>query len=204
MRRIRPTRPAASFEHLEDRRLLAGNVTVVFVPSTNSYQITGDNKSNGVVFGVSLANGLGITPLPGTTVNGGAFAPIGGTTGGIHFDMGNGDDTVLVNTPVIEIGVPLSIDTGNGDDIVSISDWQFVNTSVSINTGNGDDSVLLQNVILQSSSLNVNTGNGKDSIAFSGTNSADATSTVDLQTGHGKDGVTGLATLADAGTLTIA
>jgi hypothetical protein len=77
-----------TFESLENRQLLAGNVTASI--NNGNLTVKGDNLDNQIQFSAA-----GITGLTGTTVNGSAAAfPLTGLTGRVKLDLKGGNDTV--------------------------------------------------------------------------------------------------------------
>ena len=188
-----------SLEALEQRRLLAGTVTVTLDPTTQQLNIVGDNKSNQVVIGLDV-NNLAVQGTNGTTIKGPtsvAFPP-----GGINVDMGNGDDSVSFDPAIsggtISAGLPLTVNTGNGDDTVLIRHFVFIQMNIS--TGNGNDHVELDlgGAGFTSGTTNIDTGNGDDSIAIDGLLQGSVT----LNGGHGSDALSGIAFI-NTGTPTI-
>ena len=112
-----------SFEILEPRVLLDGDVTAFLAGST--LVIQGDGQSNAVIIYGSATPGQfvvsGVThSVTGnqTTVNGDLFDLFDGVTSGVKVDMGQGDDELLIGTPgataTTTIQGNLSIDMGGG------------------------------------------------------------------------------------------
>jgi hypothetical protein len=154
---------------LEPRRMLAGNVTVVW-SDDGSFDglltITGDNKSNQFI--VSVEDVTTITGLNGTKINGGSSAAFDFFPN-LAIDTGNGDDEV----EVVGLFSALSARTGNGNDIVKITESDFVATfafdQFEIDTGNGNDYVLLESLTCFECDLHIRMGNGNDTVKLEGT-----------------------------------
>lgn len=137
-----------SFEALENRRLLAGNVEVTLVGGTLS--ITGDASANGVAIAV---------------VSGGTAGTVSG------FDLG-GSATTLVDengTPIagntFNFTSPitrLNVDMKGGNDNLTI-DRLTVNGKATIKLGSGDDSFFFKNTTV-TGKLQIHRGKGHDTI----------------------------------------
>src|ERR1043165_1413771 len=94
--RSAPRKQLRQFEHLEDRRLLAGNVTANATTVPGVLLITGDGSSNGILVEQVSAASFKVTGL-GTTVNASFSAKtITGVTGGIAINMQGGNDAVTL------------------------------------------------------------------------------------------------------------
>ena len=160
------------FEVLENRRLLSGNVAVMYDAATNTVHVHGDNKSNDLVVTGSISAGTyTITGVGGTRVNRrmSLTIPLVGANGSnFHVMLGNGDDTMRFGS-VSPTFIPftanaVSVSTGNGDDSVS-----FANASIRgglrVSTGNGDDHVGIDFSDVFNG-LSFDTGNGDDHIVI--------------------------------------
>ena len=112
-----------SFEILEPRVLLDGDITATLAGST--LVIQGDSQPNAViVYGTATPGQFvvsGVThSVTGnqTTVNGDPFELFDGVTSGVKVDMGLGDDELLIGTPgataTTTIQGNISIDMGGG------------------------------------------------------------------------------------------
>ena len=131
------------YSSLEEKRLLAGDVSVV--ENVNLY-LRGDNLDNQIEV-VVAGDELRINGLDGTTINGqesfvvqGASVTESGVTfeGGLRGHFGSGHDNVEVRDVVFEAKSILYGGTGN--DIIDVVDSQFLDGAV-IQTFDGDDSV---------------------------------------------------------------
>lgn len=156
---LRPLR----FEQLEDKRLLAGDVTVSVVEG--ALVITGDEEGNQIAVssgdeaGEFVIQGLDGTllHLAGEEGEGSSELTVTGVRYGLHFAMGDGDDSVAITNARIRGNVV--IHTGQGDDDVAIGITEAVPAetlaaavaeggvaiagSLIIRTGEGDDTVAL-------------------------------------------------------------
>ena len=155
-----------SYRSLEDRRLLAGDVTVF---ESDHLYIRGDQADN--QFEV-VANGdqLEIKGLDGTTING-------------------EDSYVVANTTVTESGVSfaggLRAHLGPGHDDFAVRDAQFESLSV-IYGGTGDDEVdIIDSRFMDRATIQ--TYDGNDSIAIDGSHFEDTFYAITLD---GQDSVT--------------
>ena len=109
-----------TFEALEDRMLMSGDVTASLT-ALGELRVTGDSHDNSVVV-AELGHGeFSLRGLGGTTVNGEAEFRFGGVTRGMRFNMGKGNDTVsfgnAAGTPTTIQG-DVEIDMWSGDDLV--------------------------------------------------------------------------------------
>jgi len=175
------------FERLEDRALMAGNVTATV---TNGYlSVIGDDLSNSVALESTATAGVyRVYGLPSaavqTKINNvdmsvtGSFVEVTGVTQGVTIDLRGGDDQLTFGSlaqPVIAFPRWLKIDTGTGDDQVELGRAQdnlavgavavSVRTDLSINTGAGDDTVSVANLIARKG-VQINTGDGDDHVLF--------------------------------------
>ena len=164
--RLKKQNRSTSYQSLEDRRLLAGDVTVF--ESDNLY-IRGDRFDN--QFEV-VANGdqLEIRGLDGTTING-------------------EDSYVVANTTVTEFGVSfvggLRAHLGPGHDDFAVRDAQFESLSV-IYGGTGNDEVDIVNSRFMDRTT-IQTYDGNDSITTNGSHFEDTFYAITLD---GRDSVT--------------
>src|SRR5262245_43598107 len=100
-------------ERLEERRLLAGNVTASVV--NGNLVVSGDSASNDVVI-AQTPSGIVVLGQPGTTINGGASFTAVGVTGDVRVTLGGGNDTLQA---AVAVPRDLTIDLGSGDDAVT-------------------------------------------------------------------------------------
>ena len=187
----RSHRRSNTYQVLENRLLLAGDVTVV---ESGHLYIRGDQANN--QFEVVAENGrLEVRGLEGTTINGeesyivsGAQVTESGVSfaGGLRAHLGPGHDDFVVRDAVFEsrsiifggtgddsVAVEDStfadqfvIQTFHGNDSVSTSGSYFADTLYAI-TLDGEDSVTVTDSVFAGNSF-VNTGNHSDSIHSQG------------------------------------
>lgn len=208
MKAVKKSKRRLSFESLEARTMLAGNVTAA-LDGIGNLSLKGDSKNN-VVTVAQASNGRWVVRgLLGTTINGKSVQTYG-INGGIKANLGNGNDAIAVLRG--EIFGELSIATGNGNDAVAVvkvdvgtlrvntgagNDVTFVNSVVAgfalptalssttsgfgnayISTGAGMDMTLISN--LEANSTCVNTGAGTD---FTGLINVQSTRLLSVKTG---------------------
>lgn len=203
------------FERLEQRQLLAGNISAAMKGSTLT--LSGDAESNGIIIN-ETADGAFVVDGIGTSINGVFGIAVFDGVKNIKVDLKDGDDSFYFSgqnqtslgrvsiklgdgndgSPGIFYGDQflsgisgmrvntLSLDCGNGDDAIDISTSQ-ISKSLKIKGGNGNDNIsLLSNVITGKTSAKM--GNGDDIInvsAFGG--AATFTRLVNLNLGGGDD-----------------
>jgi hypothetical protein len=141
--RVSTASPAPlSLEQLEERVALDGNVHAIF--AGGSLTIIGDAGDNNIQIGYSDmgAGWIRVTPLDGTTIDGGnpTYIEFEGFTGGLALKMGDGNDTVQLIHATVPKNVTWS--GGNGDDTLSIIDGHIAG-AVKADGGAGDDTVSL-------------------------------------------------------------
>jgi hypothetical protein len=183
-------------ETLEQRRLLAGNVSVV-AGENFSATITGDKRANSIEISLSGDQAYLIKGLSGTTVNGMAEILLRSPTAvNFSISMGKGDDSVaLVGTLFTQ---SVSIDAGDGNDRVSISHVNHFG-DLSITTGKGKDSVTLDNLKI-TRNFALDTGDDNDSILLAAVQ-VDGNAAVDA--GRGKNTLIGADQISAAGSTSI-
>ncbi len=183
-----------SYQHLEERKLMAGDVSVV---ENGHLFIRGDELSNQFEIVADDSGKLTVTGLRGTTINGshepfqvndvnelqGERGRNASFDGGLRIMTFGGNDRIDIRG--IEIGDNSRIVTGAGNDFVrlirSTSDHDFF-----VATDSGDDTFKF----VQSRSrgdLNVKTGHGHDAIRFRNSRTWGNTN---LLSGTGDDAVT--------------
>jgi hypothetical protein len=130
-----------SFERLEDRSMLAGNVTAAINEITHCLEITGDTKGNVIAVYQNNQGAWVVQGFAKTTINGGNAA------------------AEFTDVPCIHI------DTGDGDDIVGVGHGTLPEELV-VNTGAGKDAAVL--IGLKVGSLCVDTGTSSDLLLAAG------------------------------------
>jgi hypothetical protein len=174
-----------TLETLEDRSLMAGNVTASMAGS--KLVIQGDGEANHVVlsfdratqrFRVSgQATAVGPTTINGNVAPSAGFARVRQ----ISINLGGGDDTLEILNPAatdVVIAQYFSINTGGGDDTVifgrvgnapggAVPLVSKVRTGAGINvqTGDGDDQIQIANLEVGGALL-IGTGAGDDAVLF--------------------------------------
>ena len=169
------------FEALEDRVLLAGNVTASINTLTGAWTITGDGAANGVsiVDTDGDANGLyeietdattnltlvvdGVATNLGLGANSGNI-PVAPTSVVINLGAGN-DEFFLVDSEISGYfdngALNLTINAGDGNDVVDIGGAGDINLgNVSIDGGKGNDELYVYT--LNAIALSVAGGAGDD------------------------------------------
>ena len=182
----------ARVEVLEQRRLLAGNVTVV-AGENFSATITGDKKSNSIEVSLVGSDGYLIKGLSKTTINkSNELLLRTPTAANMKFLLGKGNDVVsfvgAFNTQTV------SIFTGEGDDRVKISRVSHFG-DLHIATERDKDSVTLDNVVVRDD-LTIDTGDDKDTIALA---AVQVGGDAKINGGRGKNTISGSSALAVAG-----
>jgi hypothetical protein len=151
---INRLRKSRSFERLESRYALAGNVTAV-VDGSGNLLINGDALGNGIHFTEVSTGKFDLTGFfaggADTTINGGApnnTVHLTGVTGSVTIRGNNGDDQIRI--PYFNFGGWFIVNTGDGDDYVELGDHignistakqSFLVGVLSIRTGKGSDTV---------------------------------------------------------------
>jgi hypothetical protein len=180
-----------SFESLEARQMLAGDVSASI--SNGKLVVKGDSLANGITIAAGTTAGTVVV----TGVNaGGTATNVNGTsngavtltgfTGGVKIDMKGGDDSVTI-TGLTETG-DAKLEAGRGNDTFSVSGSTF-NGELTTNLGSGDDTLTLSSTTVSDKSkvkgrsgdddvtitnstfskLSVSLGRGDDSLTMSGT-----------------------------------
>jgi hypothetical protein len=160
---LRVPRRSLSFESLESKQLLAGDVTVSVV--AGNLLIKGDEAGNHVAISQGTdANSFVIRGLEGTTVKmAGSSTPapetglvVTGIKGQVNVNMLGGNDAVDVTGAQFRRG--LSVETGAGNDAVAMQNVS-VGGFLSVITGDGDDSVQLGTTTTPTAAAAVNDSN---------------------------------------------
>ena len=137
-----------SFESLETRRLLAGDVTARI--DDGKLIIKGDSLDNGITITAGATAGEVIV----TGVNAGGSATnvndisngtitLSGFTGGLKIDMHGGNDSVTITD--LDVSGKAKLEGGRGDDEFSLDGVTF-GRSLRISMGKDDDTLSLTNV----------------------------------------------------------
>lgn len=178
-----------AFERLEDRTLMAGNVTAVV--DRGYLNITGDDLGNSIVVeatataGVYRIYGLPAAGSP-TKINNvdmstpGTFVEVSGVKQGVNIQLKGGDDELKFGSAAeTSIAFPrwLKIDAGTGNDTVELgragNDSTLdpvaiavdVRTDLTIRMGDGNDQLSMANTVVRKSAL-ICMGKGDDQLQF--------------------------------------
>ncbi len=198
MLRNKTHRYRMALEHLEDKRLLAGDVSVNVIDG--SLVIRGDMEANGVAVTAGDMRGeFIIAGLPvgdaATSING-VFdrVVVSGISRGMHLALGDGDD--LANVFDVNVRGNVSIQAGAGDDHVRVggprrdaADSTEIATRIGgrllVDLGSGNDRLLVTAAAL-GRGLDVDGGAGDDDVAITDSRSRGF---VGIRTGAGEDRV---------------
>src|SRR5688572_9503679 len=111
-----------TFERLESRYALAGNVTAS-IDGSGNLLILGDSLANGITFTETSTGKFALTGTQAggsaTTINGGApnnTVNLSGITGSVTIRMLNGDDSIQL--PYFNYGGWMIINSGDGNDSI--------------------------------------------------------------------------------------
>lgn len=162
MKRNNRTTRAIRFENLEDRKLMAGNITASVV--NDELVLTGDGSANAVEVHQTALNIYKVKGINGTTINGKddkSFI----VKKGILVDLKGGDDRFDIGGVIAadDVDGRLKIDMGAGADKVNIGRTK-VQGETTINTGTEGDTVNI-GAFAALHKLTVNTGSGDDSVS---------------------------------------
>ena len=150
-------------ELLEERRMLAGNVTAEVVGGVLT--INGDSKGNGVILD-SITRRTGPFRLSGdatTTINGqNAPVDLAGVSD-VKINLGAGKNSLEVHG--IRLPGKLVIDTGRGGDLVEVQTVQ-VQGAITVRSGGGNDVVEVG--AISGADKKIVTGDGDDIVLFNG------------------------------------
>ncbi|MEQ9409378.1 MAG: peptidylprolyl isomerase [Fuerstiella sp.] len=155
----------ARLERLEQRTLLAGNVTAQLRGQTAF--ISGDDADNSVELLVEDGSVL-VRGLDGTNVNGSTddFVLTVGTAlpGNLRAVLRGGNDTFEVNG--LQIGGNAAIDAGAGDDQIAITGESTIGRDLSISGAAGADTITVHNSSV-GRNVGINGNRGDDLIVVS-------------------------------------
>jgi hypothetical protein len=180
-------------EILEDRKLMAGNVTAGI--ESNDLWIRGDNRDN-VVEIRQLANPgqFRVIGLSGTTINGRSQVDITSPTTDMHIRMNGGNDGVVIGSFTVATRQAriedLTVDMGTGSDAffmnnVAVTDKVDDAIITMGGTENESDGVYLFDTQFNANAR-ISTGGGNDVVSL---NRVDTRRQLNVQTGAGNDRV---------------
>jgi len=189
-KRTRKSNQSFSYESLEPKRLLAGNVNAN-VQGEHIY-IRGDQQDNQIR--ITADNGkIRISGFDGTTVNNRNAVFVENSTdvngssrvssefsGGLRIHMGPGNDRLDIDR--IRLNGRSIIYGGTGDDQVAISSTEFINSAI-VQTFTGDDGVTINNTRV-TDTLYAITHEGADRLTVS---NSETLGSVIMATGDGND-----------------
>ncbi len=156
--KVMPIDTMSRIETLEDRLVLAGQVTSLY--SNGALTITGSGAVDNLVLTFTATNTVTISGL--TTISGAGAGPFV-VTGDLSVSMGNGNDTVSI------VGGGFSLDSGN----------------VAIDLGSADDTLTTSGNFSFTGNVSITGGTGVDSITVGA--AASAISIFDLNIDAGTD-----------------
>lgn len=162
-----------SYEALENRRLLAGDVSV-FLAANNILQLQGDSASNQVEIRGTDSGAIVVEGLNGTRINGQSrvrFADLGSGLNGLRVRLEGGDDLVRVED--LRVRQSVTVHGGSGNDAIGFDDVR-VGLDLTVLGEAGDDAIALDDVIVNHN-LTVIGDQGNDLIGFDGVNIRGAT-----------------------------
>ena len=160
------TLPVSRLERLEERALLAGNVTAQLRGQTAF--VNGDSADNSVQILVDGGNVV-VRGSDGTTINGSTedFVLATGTTslpGHLNVSLGDGNDSFTVAG--VTVSRNAAINGGSGNDQIAIMSSSVITGNLSISGNAGADTISLQDSTA-SSSVQIRGGRGADMLIVS-------------------------------------
>ena len=178
MNTSRKSSSAPSYQTLEPRKLLAGDVSVALNGSTLT--VLGDDDANQIQIIGRKDGSAVVTGLDGTTINGGTTAfSAAADLNTVQVQLEGGDDELTIRGLVLNNS--LSVRAGDGDDSTDI---QFSDVrGIEFSGNDGDDVMQFDNVFSQRS-ITIRGGDGNDTVAIGGM-AADRDALID--TGSGDD-----------------
>ncbi|HTQ39688.1 MAG TPA: hypothetical protein VMJ32_11715 [Pirellulales bacterium] len=202
-------KPVRSFERLETRELLAGNVTWAVVGG--SLTVNGDNAANMLQLTEVSGDRWKITGLAGTKIDGKSSVTTGPVTHDVQLYMNGGNDNVTVknatvphilnvfgadgnNTTTLDnvkVGYGLGVYGNAGNDVVmatnvNVEAIDHIYYSV-FDLGDGNNTVIANH--LSAWDMRVYTGSGMDSVNVMNSTLQPGTSSLTVNTGDGRDAV---------------
>jgi hypothetical protein len=201
-------KPVRSFERLETRELLAGNVTASV--TSGSLYVNGDNSANYLQMTEISGDRWKITGLAGTKINGKSSVTTDPVTQDAQIDMAGGNDIVTItNASVPHI---LNVFGDDGNNMTTLTNVKVGyglgvygndgnNTVIANNVnvqaiggiyysvfafGNGNNTVIANH--LSARDFRVYTGSGMDSVTVMNS-TLQSGSSLTLDTGDGRDAV---------------
>jgi hypothetical protein len=175
-----------AIESLENRELMAGNVTVK-VPSGN-FLLTGDAAANSVTVTQPQPGHLLVQGTNGTTVNGKASVDVA-FNGDATFNLAGGADRLTIGNAEADVNFHDNLTINGGAGIDKVAMQRVLGLSLTANLGAAKD-VAADSLLMRQCNLNLNatitTGGGTDRVTL--LNSQIFGTTV-IDTGAGTDAV---------------
>lgn len=175
MARRRRSFRSFSFEHLEDRRLLAGDVTAQII--RGDLVIRGDNLDNGIT--IAAGTVAGTIVVTGTSAGGAATNVNGNANGAVtltgftdDFDikLKGGNDVITISNLTVRDSLKLKL--GKGNDTVTLTSVTVTNDA-EIRARRGADTLSINTSIFEE--LWIGMGQDNDNLNIAGTTVRDKT-----------------------------
>jgi hypothetical protein len=183
-------KPARTFESLENRSMLAGNVTAA-VDGSGNLTITGDAKANTIYIAETSSGGWRIQGLS-TKINGHSkifvTAPV---TGNVSVDMGDGDDQFFMQDGTVAGDVSVSM--GAGKNTAAL--WNLDIALLHFDSGDLNDHLWIDNIVASDQGSSIDTQAGKDTVTINHFTAPD----LQISLGAGNDSLTLKNTLVSGG-----
>ena len=162
MNNSRKSSTSPSYETLEPRKLLAGDVTVALNGSTLT--VLGDGDANQIqVIGRQDGSAV-VTGLDGTTINGGTTAfSAAADLNTAQIQLEGGDDELTIRGLVLNNSLTVRMGDGNDATDIQFSDLRGIEVS-----GNDGDDVLEFDNVFSDRSIVIRGGDGNDTVAIGG------------------------------------
>ncbi|MGD9635504.1 MAG: hypothetical protein AB7G28_02960 [Pirellulales bacterium] len=187
MRSRQPSFRSFSFERLEERQMLAGDVTAQIIKG--DLVIRGDDFDNGIT--ITAGTVAGTIVVTGVSA-GGAATRVNGTANGaitlsgfsddFKIKMKGGNDTVTITGLTVRDSLKLKL--GQGNDTATFTSVTVLDDA-KIKCNYGDDRVTITNSVFEE--LGVKLGSNNDVLSITGTTVNDKTK---LKGGRGSNGLT--------------
>ena len=172
----------AGFEGLEERLLLAGNITSALAAGV--LVLDGDALANQVQLTVASNGQLTATGLSGTTINGVASVNFG-VVNTLTVHGAAGDDNISLNATAALIANDVTIDGGADNDTISVTGRFGANLDLIGGTGLGSDTITVSKATV-AVDLDLDAGAGNNKVTVSG---ATVSQEAVIQSGTGNDSV---------------
>src|SRR5687768_7651624 len=139
-RRNSGIRSRLGFEQLEDRALLAGNVTALI--TGGALRLIGESESKQVLIEQNGANGVTVSSLDGSTTINGSLEPVTltGLRKGNHLAAGDGDDVFRFANQAgsqFDVNGMANLNMGSGNDTLELLNFA-AGANVVVNMGAGN------------------------------------------------------------------